>query len=336
MKTVILSCSLAGMSVLAPPVTAHHSPAMFDLSGDVTFEGAVTEFDWRNPHVYIELEIVSADGERVLQRVEAGPASNLVAQGMAGDSIRPGDHVVIEAKPNRAGEGRTALGWMLTTADGAMIPLHVRAIMPSSAGVAEAAGIAGTWVPQGTGFASLARAARGWPLTERGRAAVEETREARIAARSECVPYGPPALMMLPSTTIVEVGDAEVTFTLDVMDTQRVVHLDQREHPAGLEPSLHGHSIGHWEGVTLVVDTVGYAPQPDGFAFDLPSSASKHVVERFTLSADRKHLDYSAVVEDPEYLATTVSQGAQWDYRPVQEPSNLPCDPEVAGRFATD
>ena len=98
--------------------------------------------------------------------------------------------------------------------------------------------------------------------------------------------------MSLPSTVHIDVSDAAVTFQLDVMDARRVVHLDRREHPQQLEPSLHGHSIGHWEGGTLVVDTVGYAAHPDGFAFDLPSSASKHIVERFTLAADRKHVDY--------------------------------------------
>jgi len=88
--------------------------------------------------------------------------------------------------------------------------------------------------------------------------------------------------------------------------------------------------------IELVVDTVGYAAHADGYAFDRPSSASKHVVERLTLSADRKHLDYEAVVEDPEYLAAPISHRSQWDYRPRQTPSNLPCDPEAAGRFTED
>ena len=65
-----------------------------------------------------------------------------------------------------------------------------------------------------------------------------------------------------------------------------------------------------------------------------PSTAAKHVVERFTLAPDRKHLDYEAVVEDPEYLAAPVSHRAQWDYRPDQQPSNLPCETDVARRFA--
>ncbi|HMB72774.1 MAG TPA: DUF6152 family protein [Gammaproteobacteria bacterium] len=329
-------CALAVLLLLAAPAVAHHSPAMFDMSRDIVLEGTIRDFSWRNPHVYIELDVAGPNGQPVSRRIEAGPASNFVPLGIDGDSLRAGERVVVQAKPNRGGAARTALGWLLMKADGTVIPLHVRAIPPTQPGAAQASGLAGTWVPQGIGFAELAVAARGWPLTETGRAAVEATREARNASRSQCVPFGPPALMTLPSTVIVEQSDTAVVFRLDVMDAERVVNLGRAEHPAQLEPSLHGHSIGHWDGDTLVVDTVGYAAHPDGYAFDRPSSATKHVVERFTLSADRRHLDYEAVVEDPEYLAEPVTHRAQWDYRPEQAPSNLPCDPEVAAQFTED
>ena len=328
--------ALPGFVLLPRNAASHHSPAAFDLTQDVFLEGTVREFSWRNPHVYITLDVARPDGTIVTQEIEAGPASNLAPQGFDATSLRAGDRVTVQVKPNRAGEGRTVLGWLLTKSDGTAMPLHVRAIPATEPGAATATSLAGTWVPQGTGFSALAVAARSWPLTDAGRAAVESTREARNAVRSECVPFGPPALMVLPSTVIVAIGETEVTFTLDVMDARRVVHLDQRDHPAGIEPSLQGHSIGRWEGNTLVVDTIGYLAHPDGLAYDTPSTAAKHVVERFTLSADRKHIDYEAVVEDPEYLAAPVSHRAQWDYRPDQQPSNLPCETDVARRFAED
>ncbi len=320
---------------LSPPGLAHHSPAMFEMNRDVLLEGTITEISWRNPHVYFSIEVAGADGRPMMQAIEAGPASNLVPLGIDAGSLRTGERVRVQVKPNRRGEGEV-LGWLLTKTDGTVIPLHVRAIPPTEPGAAQASSLAGIWVPQGTGFASLAVAARSWPLSDAGRAAAEATAAARDASRSACVPFGPPALMSLPSTVHIEVSDTAVTFQLDVMGARRVVHLDRRDHPQQLEPSLHGHSIGRWEGGTLVVDTVGYAAHPDGFAFDLPSSASKHIVERFTLAADRKHVDYEAVVEDPQYLAAAVSHRAQWDYRPEQQPSNLPCDTAVAKRFAED
>jgi hypothetical protein len=334
-----LSRTLSAIAVLATwalPVAAHHSPAMFDMTKEVVIEGVVTEISWGNPHVYFGVEVAGPDGRPRVQQVEAGPASNLVTAGMRADSLRPGDRIVLRAKPNRTNPAGAVLGWLLTKSDGVTIPLHVRAVAPTTPGSAVATSIAGTWVPQGTGFSSLAASARDWPLTEAGRAAVAATRDARIAARSECVPYGPPALMSLPSTTVVEVGATTVTFKLDAIGGARVVHLDQASHPKGLEPSVQGHSIGHWDGNTLVVDTVGYAAHPEGYAFDLPSSAAKHVVERFTLNADRKHLDYEAVVDDAEYLASPVTHRGQWDYRPDQQPSGLPCDRGTAHRFVTE
>jgi hypothetical protein len=336
MTTTAARRSLAALSLLALPAAAHHSPAQFDLGSDATIEGTITAFSWRNPHVYFDLDVIDRDGRHTTQRVEAGPVSNMVTLGFDSESIRVGEHVVVQVKPNKNGAGHTALGWLLTKTDGTMIPLHVRATPATAPGAAEAPSLAGTWVPQAPGFAGLAAAARTWPLTDAGRAAVEATQEARDASRSTCVPFGPPALMALPSTVIVELGDTEVTFRFDVMGAVRVVHLDQSSHPTGIEPSLQGHSIGHWEGDTLVVDTAGYAAHPDGYAFDRPSSAAKHVVERLTLTADRKHVDYEAVVEDPEYLAAPIVHRSQWDYRPEQKPSNVPCDAESAGRFVED
>jgi hypothetical protein len=336
MNKLCVGSLLAMLALGALPAAAHHSPAMFDMTKEVVLEGVVTELSWANPHVYLGIEVVGPDGKTRVQQVEAGPASNLVTAGVSADSVRPGDRVVLRAKPNRSSATGTVLGWLLTKADGTTIPLHVRAVAPTTPGSAVATSIAGTWVPQGTAFATLAAGARDWPLTEAGRAAVGSTRAARVAALSACVPFGPPALMSLPSTTIVEVGAATVTFRLDTMGAVRVVHLDQTTHPASLEPSVHGHSIGRWENGTLVVDTAGYAAHPEGFGFDLPSSAAKHIVERFTLNADRKHIDYEAVFDDAEYLASPVTHRGQWDYRPNQQPSGLPCDRDNASRFATE
>jgi hypothetical protein len=329
---------LAGVSIsiVALPAAAHHSPASFDLTRELVFEGTVTSFAWRNPHVYIEMEIVGADGQPTAQQIEAGPAQFFVAADLDADMLRAGERLTVRAKPNRGGPGRVVLGWQLTKADGTVVPLHPRAMTQTVAGTVEATSIAGTWVPQGTDFASLAVASREWPLTEKGRAAVAATRDARVAARAACVPFGPPALMALPAAALVEVGGSEVVFTLDAMNARRVVHLDQRSRPAGLEPTLLGHSIGRWEGGTLIVETANFSAQPEGYAFDLPSSTARRVVERFSLSADRKHLEYEATVEDPEYFAAPVTHRSQWDYRPELKPANLPCDPEAAGRFATD
>jgi hypothetical protein len=106
-------------------------------------------------------------------------------------------------------------------------------------------------------------------------------------------------------------------------------------HPADLKPSLHGHAIGRWEGDTLVIDTIGFEPNPSGLGMNVPSSSGKHVVERLTLTPDKVRLRYEVTVEDPTYLTGPGTITQQWDHRPdlefTQDTSG--CDPDVARRY---
>jgi hypothetical protein len=114
----------------------------------------------------------------------------------------------------------------------------------------------------------------------------------------------------------------------------RTVHLNA-EHPADVQPSLHGHSVGHWEGETLVIDTIAYEPSTSGLGGSVPSSAGKHTVERLTLGEDRTRLRYEVTVNDPVYLAEPASFAMQWDHRPDLDfsPASEACDPGVAARY---
>jgi hypothetical protein len=65
----------------------------------------------------------------------------------------------------------------------------------------------------------------------------------------------------------------------------------------------------------------------------MPSSDRKHLVERFALDDDRRHLVYDVTVEDPIYLVQPVHHSAQWEYSPDLKPSGVKCDLEVARRY---
>jgi hypothetical protein len=83
----------------------------------------------------------------------------------------------------------------------------------------------------------------------------------------------------------------------------RTIHLHETGHPANIEPSVAGHSIGHWENDVLVVDTVGFAPGVLSADTLTMHSDQLHVVERFTLDAERRALRREYVAEDPLYFA---------------------------------
>jgi hypothetical protein len=260
----------------------------------------------------------------------------LLPLGLTEASVQPGEHVVVRANPSRRGPGRIVLGRTLTKDDGTVLPLYIaeRSVRPPVE--ASATSIAGTWFSPLTEFAGLGAARReSWTLTEAAQAAIEAYDGATEAVHAQCVPVGAPALMVYPVTIVVTVEDHGVVFDIDWMSSRRVVHLDQSEHPTDLEPSLQGHSIGWWEGETLVVDTIGFAPHREGVGFGMPSGAGKHLIERFSLAPDGRRLSYEVTLEDPEFVVGQGSYSAQWDYRPDLTPSGEVCDLETAQRFLT-
>jgi hypothetical protein len=321
---------IAVVGAATQPVAAHHSAAQFDTTRNVTVTGVITKYDWRNPHVYMALAVTEPDGSTREQPIEAGASSVLLPLGLTPAAVAIGERVTIRGNPSR--RGGMVLGRELVKADGAVLPLNINSAASRRApdGVV-ATSIAGTWFPPLGAFRGYGTASR-QTLTERGRAAAAAF-DGRQAPHADCIPVTAPALMLYPVTSVVEVGTDTVKLHVDWMSSERVVYLDGRGHPDDAEPSLHGHSIGYWEGATLVVDTAQFVAHSEGTALGLPSGPSKHVVERFTLGDDGKHLAYSVLVEDPDYLAAPINYTARWDYRPDLTPTGLACDLDVARRF---
>lgn len=320
-------------SVLTGAASAHHSPAAFDLDKEVIIEGTLTKFLFANPHTYLTVETVGSDGKRVSQDVEAGPISTMQPIGLTRDSLRVGEHLIVRASPSRRGAGHTVLGLDATRADGRVFPLFALSASVRPASTALATSVEGVWLPTQDGFRTLWAAVETWPLTNTGRQALGEARRVNATTHSDCVPGGAPMLMVVPVATTVTVDTDRIVFQIDWLDAQRVVRLDLDAHPAMLEPTLQGHSIGHWEGDMLVVDTIGFAPHAEGIGFGLPSSDRKHLLERFTLSADRRHLEYEVIVEDPLYLTEPARHQSKWEYNPDLPASGVKCDLEIARRY---
>jgi hypothetical protein len=318
---------------MTQPARAHHSAANFDTRAEITITGVVTRYDWKNPHVYMAIEMEGPDGARIEQPIEAGASSVLLPLGLAPDSVQIGDRVTVRANPNRQGAGHIVLGRELTQADGTVLPLNIASRSARAASDSQATSIAGTWFSPLTSFRAFSGSQREWQLTAKARAALEAYDGTTQSAHAQCIPVTAPMLMVYPVVTTVEVNADTVVFNVDWMTSRRVVYLDGRGHPEDGERTLHGHSIGHWEGDTLVVDTTLFADHREGLAFGIPSGAGKHVTERFSLSADRRHLEYEAVLEDPEHLGAPVTFSAPLEYRPELTPTGLACDLDVAQRF---
>jgi len=93
---------LAALS--AAPAPAHHSFAMFDRDKQITIKGTVKEFQWTNPHVFIQIMIPGADGKPQEWSVEGGPPNMLFRQGWEPTTFKPGDQVTLVINPLKSGE----------------------------------------------------------------------------------------------------------------------------------------------------------------------------------------------------------------------------------------
>ena len=93
--------------------------------------------------------------------------------------------------------------------------------------------------------------------------------------------------------------DATVTIEYGQHGLVRTIHLGAA-HPAALEPTRAGHSVGHWENDVLVVDTVGFVPGM--LAIEIAHGDELHVVERFALNSDGTVLTRDYTATDPDYF----------------------------------
>ena len=114
-----------------------------------------------------------------------------------------------------------------------------------------------------------------------------------------CLVEPVPFLAILDELRSIEVGEEETVIHFENTGDHvfRTVAMNA-EHPADLEPSVHGHSIGWWEGDTLVIDTVGFN---DRTWFDFlgnPHSTELHTIERYT-RIDYNTLENITTVIDP-------------------------------------
>ena len=88
----------------AAPALAHHSFAMFDASKTIVLKGAVREFDWGNPHVWLTMMVEDhATGKPVQYALEMGSVARSTYDGWKRDTVKPGDAVTVSMHPNKDG-----------------------------------------------------------------------------------------------------------------------------------------------------------------------------------------------------------------------------------------
>lgn len=101
--------------------------------------------------------------------------------------------------------------------------------------------------------------------------------------------------------TTTAAGESLIEITYGLYNFERTIHMGMEAHPGNIDRNYAGHSIGNWEGDTLVVDTIGFAEGV--LSPPTRSSEQMHIVERFTLDTEKMALKREYSVTDPVYLA---------------------------------
>ncbi len=102
MNRPIAAMILGGVALASVPVLAHHSFAMFDQRKVMTLEGTVHEFQWTNPHSFIELDVPNG-GKAQRWSIELNSPNNLTRQGWKRTSLKAGEKISVRIAPLRDG-----------------------------------------------------------------------------------------------------------------------------------------------------------------------------------------------------------------------------------------
>jgi hypothetical protein len=156
----------------------------------------------------------------------------------------------------------------------------------------------------------------------------------QLEPHTRCKPSAGPRQFLTPyGVEIVEIPDLKRIFIMDLggPHTYRTIYMDAETHPADLARTYYGHSIGHWEGDTLVVDTRGFN---EHFWLDrsgLPHTEQLHLIERFTRT-DSKTIKYQVTIDDPGAYTAKWSAGFLLGWDPEAELFEYICqDNNLAG-----
>ena len=335
----------AAFCALAAPAFAHHGFGLFQLDIKREWEGTLTKMNLVNPHSYMELDVVEANGNVLHMRCEMRAATLIRRSGWSTDMFKVGAHVKIEGNPHR--DDPEACYIENFTLDNEITMNRNDQISTNAVDTSDRPlrlddgqlNLNGDWaveqlvltVPPSGGNGSMIPKSMS-PAFAAGTITIDDVRatqpprpqvvyteagRASADAFNGRSPEDNPWFACKPTSFIrdwtadwpinqfrhytTDSGEKVIDITYGLYNFDRRIHIGMAEHPANIEPTYAGHSIGNWEGDTLVVDTIGFAAGV--LTPPTRSSEQMHIVERFSLDTDKLALKREYSVTDPVYLA---------------------------------
>jgi hypothetical protein len=344
--------SLTLLGLLAAPAYAHHSFAPhFDIDKPVNISGTVIEYEARNPHSYLHIAAVDENGKTQEYVCESHGVTVLARVGLTKEILQPGTQLRVDGSLSRHSPTMCFFNNVYFPDGRAFNVTGGREAQPARApaAVPSRTDIFGTWIlapaapdPRRT------NTSRPQPmlnfLTPAGQAAVAAYDPFKDDPTFRCDPVAVRRVWGAPTTPLAIVrAEDEVLLRHEWMDVVRTVDLGAREHPADGPRTSLGHSIGYFEGDTLVIETANYSAgvlsqyveEPGKPTRGMLHSAALTSVERLSFDAERQRLVVEVWLKDPEFF-TRDFDVARLEYTPSDltiEPFN--CSPEgVTGTLA--
>ncbi len=142
----------------------------------------------------------------------------------------------------------------------------------------------------------------------------------------QCEPFGAFRSLLHADPIEFEQQADRVIIRGEDMASDRTIFIDGRDHPAELQPSPMGHSIGRYEGSTLVVETVGVSAAIAEDSLNIHNSDAATSVERYTVSEDGSRLHMTFTLEDPVMFREPLTLRSTRLFTPEVPLQDLPCE----------
>lgn len=325
----------------AMPAIAHHGFGLFQVDTVVKYEGTITGMDFVNPHSYLYFDRVDENGDTINMRCEMRAAILLRRSGWSKEMFEEGLPVSVEANPHRDDPSacyteNITIGDRPTINrnDQFTIENPVDTSNRSSIAFNGDPNISGDWAVEQLVLTMPPEGGRGNLVPRRfrdayagGSISIEEIRaqnprnprpqytERGLAEAQAFEMWNPehnPRLRCLPTSIIydwtfdwpvnrITQEDDRIIMDYGLYSNRRIIHMGPDAKPVEALPNNPGHSIGRWEGNTLVVETYGFS---DGVvAPPTRNSTEMYIIERFTIDTENWVLRRDYTITDPVYLA---------------------------------
>ncbi len=336
LRSILILTSLSISSV----VCAHHSRANFDNSVVTELSGTVIDYSWRNPHVYMEVEVVEESGDHRTWLIESHSVTAMRRNGWSANTLNVGDQVTFSGSADKNPERPfLLLDYLQKNGGEKLYAFGNRDAAPIEKEIIPSTDFTGTWRLDFSRFD--VKNAGGlppeeWSYTELAQKSVDNF-SFEQNPELECNAIGVPRIMIYPYGTNFTRDTNSIRIQKEHMDEKRTIWLDaDAQGLEDQEPSYVGTSFGRFETDRhLIVETSGFLPTLWGTANGVDSSAKKSLVENYYLAEDGLSIEIAITVTDPVYLNEPVTLVGGYFKDENREFVETPCDPEAASRHLT-